>query len=290
MTPKVGLLLAILASGPINGAHPQLPSQRELNGFLLGQHKDAIAASFGAVLQIDTTSDGWINRTYLLDRPHRAYMSFKFPHDRIDYAVSVQVAGDSGTPMVPFVGIVLGSSRQTLLSRFGKPSRIEHQSDVNTNLYTYDGFNYSFEIDAHGLVSSIQIFGEEGFDTRPPTPAPSLDSLVVALQAGGEAALQYLAPDIEIYLGGRSLMFRHGALADIRTDTSDMSRALFHGPHSVASIVAAYRGDTTVDVNIRVWQQGGSGWVWKFPTSAPIAEIVFKASAGRWRLWEVKYR
>src|SRR5205809_7003960 len=94
----------------------RVPSQRELNGFLLGQHKDAIAASFAKVLQIDTTSDGWINRSYLLDRPHRAYMSFKFSHGRLDYATSVQVAGDSGTPMVPFVGIVLGSSRQALLS------------------------------------------------------------------------------------------------------------------------------------------------------------------------------
>jgi len=268
----------------------RVPSQRELNGFLLGQHKDAIAASFAKVLQIDTTSDGWINRSYLLDRPHRAYMSFKFSHGRLDYATSVQVAGDSGTPMVPFVGIVLGSSRQALLERFGNPARVEHQNDVNTDLYTYEGSNYSFEIDAHGLVSSIQIFGEDGFDTLPAKPTPSLDSLAIALKGGREAALQYLAPDVEIYRGKRSVRFRHGALADLQADTSELSRALFQGPQSVASIVAPVRPDSDVYLGRRVCPDGGSGWVWKFPAPAAIAELVFKASAGRWRLWEVRYR
>src|SRR2546430_5936982 len=56
--------------------------------FLIGQHRDAIAASFSTVLRVDTTSDGWLNRTYLLDKTHHAYMSFKFPSDKPDYTVS----------------------------------------------------------------------------------------------------------------------------------------------------------------------------------------------------------
>src|SRR5262245_38225869 len=83
----------------------QVPSQRNLNGFLLGQHKDAIAASFSEVLRVDTTPDRWVYRTYLLDRPHGAYMSFKFAPDRPDYAISVQLAGASGTTMRPFGGL-----------------------------------------------------------------------------------------------------------------------------------------------------------------------------------------
>src|SRR2546429_3947603 len=44
------------------------------------------------------------------------------------------------------------------------------------------------------------------------------------------------------------------------------------------------------DVNLRVWEHGGTGWVWKFPAHAPIDELVFKGHEGRWRLWEVRYR
>lgn len=290
MTSKCVALLLVLAnaSAPVAGA--QALSQRELNGFLLGQHKDAIAASFTTVLRVDTTSDGWVYRTYLLDRARHAYMSFKFPQNPADFAVSVQIAGDSGTLMVPFVGLALGSSRDALLARFGRPSRVEHQSDVNTDLYDYDNSNYSFEVNAHGLVSSIQILGEEGFP-KPPTGAPpSLDSLAYALEAGGEAALQYLASDVEIYRAGKAVSFRHRALTDLQSDTSEIAVALFQGPKSLSAILHTPTIRASADVNLRVWEHGSSGWVWKFAPPTAVAELVFKASAGRWRVWEVRYR
>ena len=283
-------LVAFIAAAGVPAAQAQVPSQRELNGFLIGQHKDAIAASFATVLQVDTTRDGWINRTYLLDRPHRAYMSFKFTQDRPDYTVSVQIAGDSGTPMVPFVGLALGTPRDTLRARLGKPSRIEHQSDVNTDLYEYNNRNYSVEVDTGGRVTSIQILGEQGFRQLPAGGAPSLDSLVAALQARGDAALQYLAPDVEIYRGGKSITFRHGALTDLETDTSEIAIALFLGPNSVSAILQNPATRTHSDVSLRVWERRGSGWVWKFSAPVPIAEVVFKAGAGEWRVWEVSYR
>src|SRR5438046_5607019 len=120
-------------------------------------------------------------------------MSFKFSPGRLVYATSVQVAGDSGTPMVPFVGIVLGSSRQALLERFGNPARVEHQNDVNTDLYTYEGSNYSFEIDAHGLVSRIQIFREDGFERLPVKWTPSLYSLAISIKVWRVCTLLLLA-------------------------------------------------------------------------------------------------
>jgi hypothetical protein len=257
---------------------------------LIGQHKDAIAASFDTVLQIDTTSDGWVYRTYQLDRAHRAYMSFKFSAAKPDYAASVQIAGDSGTSMIPFLGISLGTPRSQLVSRFGNPSRVEHQGDIGSDLLLYDHRNYSFEIDSGGRVSSIQILGGQGFSRLPAETAPSLDSLALALGAGPDATLEYVTPDLEIYRGGKALSFRRGALTELRDTTSEIARVLFDGPTSLSAILQSSEIRSSGDINIRVWERGGSGWVWKPPASVPIAEVVFKADAGRWRLWEVAYR
>jgi hypothetical protein len=139
-------------------------------------------------------------------------------------------------------------------------------------------------------VSSIQILGEESFPRMPAGGAPSLDSLFTALRAGGDEALQYLTPDVEIYVGGKTVTFRHGALRDIDADTSDLAIALFRGTSSVRGIIENPATRAGADVSIRMWERGVPGWVWKFPAPTPISELVFKASAGQWRLWEVRYR
>src|SRR2546422_3227557 len=156
---KSGSLAAIgLLAVFVPTVRAQLPSQRELNGFLIGQHKDAIAGSFARLMHADTTTDGWIDRVYLVDGLHHAYMAFKFPHDRIDFTISVQIAGDSGTPMLPFLGLRLGDHCEVLVARLGRPSQIDHEADLNLDLYQYAHRNYSVEVDAQGRVSSIQIF------------------------------------------------------------------------------------------------------------------------------------
>jgi hypothetical protein len=264
MRPRLTETLALFAWAL--GASPswaQAPSQRELNGFLIGQTDKAIAASFSNLLQADTTSDGWVDRVYLVDRDHHAYMAFKFPADRPHQTISVQVAGDSASPMIPFLGLRLGDHRETLLARLGKPSAITHEKDVDVDLYEYPERNYSIEVDREGRISSIQIFGTEGFPDRPGDVMPSLDS---------------------------TWAFEHGAMRDLQTDSAPIPAALFCGPQSVRSVLA----DTSVrhhaDGAIRVWDNRPAGWVWKFPPTTPIEELVFVVDAGRWRIWEVRYR
>ncbi len=170
MNRRLAVVPALTVSLGASALGAQAPSQRELNGVLIGQYKDAIAASFAKIIQVDTTTDGWIYRTYALDRSHRAYMSFKFPHDRPDYTASVQIAGDSGTPMIPFLGLVLGDRRESLLIHLGQPKHITHERDLNLDLYDYDDRNYSVEVDSLGRVSSIQILGDDGFAKSPANP------------------------------------------------------------------------------------------------------------------------
>jgi hypothetical protein len=271
-------------------AWAQSPSQRELNGFLIGQSDRAIAGSFVTLLQADTTSDGWVNRVYLLDRAHHAYMAFKFPADRPHQTISVQVAGDSGTDMLPFLGIRLGDHSDALLARLGRPSSTSHETDVNVDLHEYEGRNYSVEVDSQGRVSSIQIFGTKGFPNRPTEVSPSLDTLWAGLELGGRAALEQLGPDAEVYRGDSTITFEHAALADIQAASTPIAGAFLHGPQSVRGILADTSVRRHADGAIRVWEHHAPGWVWKFPATTPISEIAFVVDAGRWRVWEVQYR
>src|SRR5258708_5210994 len=267
------------------------PSQRELNGYLIGQHAKATAAGFEKVIQIDTTSDGWVYRSYLLDRVHHAYMSFKFPHDRPDYTISVQVAGDSGTPMRPFLGIRLGDSPATLAAHVGKPTRIEHeQNDLNLDLYSYDNRNYSFEVDSLHRLSSIEIFGDKGFPDMPTDTVPSLDSLARGLAAGGEAALEYLAPDVEVYRAGKTIQFHRGALAQLTSDTTAMFKAIFDGPHAAAALLSSPAVRHSATRAIRLGGKPPAGWGWEISGTMELEDVVVKVILGRWRLWEIRYR
>jgi len=281
--------LLSLAS-PVAPLGAQAPSQRELNGFLLDQSGDAVAASFAQVLKVDTMADHWVYRVYGLDRSHHAYMAFKFPPDRPKQAVSLQITGDSGTTMHPFLGLVLGDHYQTVLKGLGDPTVIRHELDLNLDLYVYDGRNYSLELDSLGRLWSIEIFAYTGLPDRPKETVPSLDSLAAALEAGGDTALQYLAPDLEIYEKGHTHSFLRAALTEVEDDTSTMARLLFHDAKSAVAVLRDPSTRVRAEANIRVWERRSPGWVFKLPRPTPIAEVVYINHAGRWRLWEIRYR
>jgi hypothetical protein len=271
-------------------ASAQAPSQRQLNGFLIGQSDDAIAAHFTVLMQADTTPDGWVNRVYLLDRAHHAYMAFKFPKAHPHETISVQIAGDSDTEMVPFLGIRLGDHPEALLPQLGRPSRVSHENDVNVDLYEYAGRNYSIEVDSNSRVSSIQVFGTEGIPDWSLGTMPVLDGLWEALEIGGRTAMEALASDAEIYRHDSTVSFRHGALADLQTGSTSFAQALLRGPQSVRAIIADSSVRHRAEGAIRVWLGRPPGWVWRFAAPTPISQLVFVRKGDHWRLWEVQYR
>ena len=75
-------LTAIVLLAPRYGA-AQSPSQRELNGFVIGQHRDVLEAAFGNPYDERKTDDGWVYRTDLLRDEPRAYMTFKLKIEEI---------------------------------------------------------------------------------------------------------------------------------------------------------------------------------------------------------------
>jgi hypothetical protein len=259
----------------------------ELNGFLLGQHREAIERALGVPFQVDSHPDGWVDRIYLIARDRNAYMAFKFPDRRHNYAYSVQVAGQLGTPMHPFLGLVLGAPRSEVLRRLGPPTTSTPERELHLELLEYSTRNYSVEIDSAGRLSSIQIYGYAGLPERADTAGPEpIDRFRNALAASNiDSVLAVVAPDIEIYRAGSTITFAKAPRTELADSTSPLTRAILTDP---ASIRAAIRARPT-DSAVRVQENGIVGLVYKYDAGA-VRELLFVYVPGGYRLWEATFR
>lgn len=259
------------------------PSQYELNGYLLGQGKASIRRALGAPFQTIPHEDGWMDEAYLLSRPYHAYMGFKFePGDSL-HAIAVQVAGDPGTAMRPFLGIHLGSTRQEVEARFGPPSEVSHEDDVDVDLLTWAGRNYSFEVDTAGRVNSIQILGYEGIRERPLDTEPDPLARLKATAATGstDSLLAILAPDLAFIQDSVVTRFTRAPRVELDDPTSPVRTRL-------AKITAALRTPPSESA-VRVQMGAGVGLVYKWD-HGDVQELFFPWMPGGYRLGEVRFR
>jgi hypothetical protein len=283
-----------LALLPLPAIAQSPPSQYELNGFLLGQHIKSINQGLGMQAQEQRTDDRWVNRIYIIDRAHHAYMVFKFAPDRPDNATSIQVAGDSGTGMYPFLGLVLGSDTARVSSRLGRPSTVEREPDPPLVLWSYENRNYSVEFTPAGRLSSIQVFAYEGFGKLPPEPLARLEPLRDALVTRDAAALlAVVASDLEIYENGHTYSFTRSARSELSDSTNTLSQLLYASSHSLGSLLADSALVRRASVAMRVYEHPRPGTIYtsyRFPSDTRLDELVFQGFAGQWRVWEVRFR
>jgi len=265
------------------------PSQIELNGFLLGQYEKAPDDAFGKPTQVTTTEDHWTYRAYLFDKQHTGYMAFKLRAGDEKKLFSIQVAGDRGTAMRPFLGLTLGDDKTKVRQVLGTPDKIEAEADYPVDLYEYRDRNYSVEINRQGKLTSIQIAGYDGFAKQPDSAIPdisTLKKLVVANDIDG--LLGQLAGDLEIYKGDQTYSFAGSARSELSNRNSRIWKLLFADEQSVR---AAFTSEPfNPDQQIRLYEKGPPGSVAKFPNSKVIEEIVYEFEAGTWRIWEIKLR
>ena len=286
--------LSILLLLPVPVIAQSVPSQYELNGFLLGQHISSIRRQLGEPSQEQRTDDHWIYRVYIIDRAHHAYMVFKFAPERPDHAVSIQIAGDSGSQTYPFLGLVLGSDTGRTRARFGTATTIEQELDPPLSAWSYEHRNYSFEFTPVGRLYSIQVFGYDGFDAMPAEPLARLEPFRDALASRNpERLMPVVASDLELYRGGHSVTFTASARRELADPTTPLSQLLYAGSKSLRALLA----DSTLvqrgTVAIRVYEHSRPGAIYtsfRFPAGTPLEELVFEGFAGQWRIWEVRFR
>lgn len=265
------------------------PSQVELNGFLLGQYAQAPDRAFGKPAQVGTDEDHWTYRAYLFDEKYGAYMAFRFPPDDHQRMLSIQIAGNAGTPMRPFLGLVIGDDKQKVLQALGNPEKIEPEKEYPVDLYTYANRNYSVEINRKGKLSSIQIMGYAGFAEKPPSGLPDIEGLrrfIVNHDIDG--LLTVLAGDLEIYRGDHAYSFSQSARAELADQETEIGQLLFGDKAGLLAAFTAERFDP--DEQIRLYEKAPPGCVVKFAHSKIVREVVYKAEAGSWKVWEIALR
>ena len=266
-------------------------SQIELNGFLLGQYNEAADGTFGKPTQEEKTNEGGFYRAYVFDNAHNGYMAFKYLASNKERMYSIQVSGDPGTQIKPFMGVRLGDKVDQLISSFGKPSSIKHETDYPVDLYDYADRNYSFEVNRQGELTSIELSGFNGFAKEPPHNGliPDIQSLRKAVTGKDiESLLTELSGAMEIHRDGKMYSFRKAARIELSDKSADTTRLLLEDERSVR---AAFSTETfEPDPQIRLVEKSAPQSVFKFEHSKILQEIVFKFEAGRWKVWEIQFR
>ena len=281
------IVLVSLFSYSLFGQSNFPPSQRALNGFLLGEDAKPVAEGFDSLLKEQKYSDNWTDRVYALDTTGSAYMVFGFA-DSSDDCQSIQITGSAGTPMHPFLGLTLGDSREKVLEALGSPSQIRHLQARGMQFLQYSNRNYSVELDSLDRLCSIRITGYEGFRNNPPDSLPNLESMFQALRSNNpDLILETLAPDVEVVANDTVFSFVGSPLDVISDPSTTLSQFLYSEDLSLASvnqsqIRAAILDPESVKKNNQMPR-------FSFPGGSPVKDVVFVVHAGKWRMWEIHF-
>lgn len=284
---RVSLLFCFFVLVSLLPAQSQFPpSQRELNGYLLGEDARPISEGFDSLIKEQRYNDGWIDRAYSLDTLHAAYMVFGFA-DSSDDCMSIQITGTPGTEMHPFLGLHLGDSRQRVYETLGSPSQIRHLQRGHLEFFQYAERNYSVEIDSLGNLWSIRIIGYDGFPDAPSDTLPDLASTFHSLQSkDAEVILEALAPDAELIVGDSVYTFAGSPLDVVRDRSSVFAQLLYSGESSLASLDQSFIRAAALDsASLKTDPDVPK---FEFPPNSPVEDMVFVVHAGKWRIWEAR--
>lgn len=281
------LLLSLVLPLGVAAAE-RVPSQRELNGFVIGQHRDATISSLGLPFLEETTSDGWLYLTFLVSEDPLLYWGFKFPPDQMDRLISVQYAGGPDPGMRPFSGVRLGSTAEEVLGFFGPPVSREKLTDPPAELWRYEGVNYSFEFGDDGRLSSIQIFGYDGFGDPPgfPGPMPWEDVLALLGFTDPERMMDAISSDAEISCDG-DYCYVDRSMWSTLTDTTSPFRGELTRVFEALTTESAWE---PAEVLVRLARDGSPCTVYRFGEGSPVMQVVLISEAGEWRIWEIEIR
>ncbi len=283
---RLFFLLSFL-SFPASAQSQFPPSQRELNGFLLGEDAAPIGAGFDTLLKEQKYGDGWTDRVYPLDSTGTSFMVFGFA-DSSDDCMSVQITGKPETPMHPFLGLRLGDAKEKVYRTLGVPSQVRHVQRRAMTFCQYEDRNYSVQLDSLGRLWSVRILDYEGFPGLPPDSLPDLAGTFQALQSGDpEVILDALAPDVELVAHDTAYSFMGSPLDVVSNQATRFSQLLYAGPSCLAALGQAYVRAATLDPQSS--DDAAHVLRYTFPVDAPVKDIVFVIHAGKWRIWDAHF-
>jgi hypothetical protein len=267
----------------------QVGGEVELAGFMLGQSRKSIHKELGTPIEKRFTEDKWLYEFHALHKDTSVYALFKYPSWDTTRVYSIQVNGDHFPEMHTFRGVKLGSKSEEVFRVFGKSDETEKVDDPPLTVHYYNHKNYSFEIDNTGHLYGIQIYGKI-LNNKPKEGLPSLDGFKHAITTKNlDSILVHITPDIEIYLGKKAISIEGGARHEFHKPNSEFTKHMLGDTHSVwyafAKELAEGQGE---------FKHQGEGIqstvVFKFFDSSVISEVILFPHAGKWKVYEIRFR
>jgi hypothetical protein len=272
------------------GFAQSIEGEIELAGFLLGQYRNTVHEEFGKPFERRISDEGWLYEFHALTADTSVYALFKYPKWDTTRIYSIQLNGDRFEEMYPFKGLRLGAKKETVDKVFGTSTRTELVDDPPLIIEYYDHKNYSFDIDRNlNTLYGIQIYGRI-LEQKPKATLPNLLSFKNAvLSRDVDSLLMNIAPDVEFYHHGKVTRFQTGARREFADRSSELVKLLIG---ETGSIWYAFEVEKAKDVpEQRIYNKKNDlTTVFKFPESSVLSEIVFVPHAGRWKVYEVRFR
>lgn len=257
--------------------------QTDLNGFRLLQFKDVAEKYFGKPFDTIRTSFKTAE-AYLVDS--NAYMVFEYDKSLPNNICSIQLTGNTNK-VLRFKGLIPGDNVQKVNDILGKPSKTKKIESPDVTQYSYEGANYTIEINDKDKLYSIKIYCTNDLMQKTDGAFQSYNSLkFLVLSKDIKGIVEMLRPDVEI--------FKNGEVLSIKQRYSDF----INNPDE--KIIAAFLGDTDSIIKemkesepegeIRLIKGFGAGEVYKFYNGKILKEIVFFPYNGKYRVYEIVFR
>jgi hypothetical protein len=191
--------------------------------------------------------------------------------------------------MHPFYGFKLGAKKEVAERVFGEFDHTRKVDDPPLVIQYYKNKNYSIEIDTRGNIYGIQIFGNVQ-RTKPKESSPSLTGFRKAILSRNiDSLLTYLAPDVELYHRGKVITYNGAARAEFTKNDSELVKHLLAPTESMWFVFAKEMAEGAPDVRIDNEAKTETHY-YKFFDSNIISEIVFIPHAGKWKVYEIRFR
>jgi hypothetical protein len=145
-------------------AHLRPPSLTGIGKVTLGMSVADAKKTFGYSGDRDLDDQGAPEYTYMISHDHGFMVVLTAP-GQPDQVYGVQINGGADVDMEPIMGIRLGDSSFSLLTKIGEPTGKTPIPNSDNTLWTYDDRNYSFIVSSGGDLICIRVYGYTGLPT-----------------------------------------------------------------------------------------------------------------------------
>lgn len=257
--------------------------ETDLNGVRLQQFTGVISPVYGKPFQ--TMRQGHtVAEAFSLNAD--SYMVVAHDEQHPDNISMLQITG-SKAEIPAFLGLHLGDEKQKVIATLGNPDHISEVDDPKVSRLAFKGRNYTVELDARGNLYSIQIFTTADLMKSPDSPESAWAEFKEAILSKDLAQIfSVLRPDAEIYRAGQTLSINRPISVFREKPDPAFVAALIGKTQSVLLALA----ESEPEVEMRLSENYGLGYVYKFKNGSIVSEIYFLPYNGKYRAFEVSFK